>query len=606
MKASPILPADTPEPPLTAAAEVPCEEPWDPGDPLRGLSCLLESLEDLNASADLDQGLEQVAARLGTAIAFDSFAVLLLDEERQELTLRFGHGFPEELVGELRCPVGEGVVGRVAATGRAQAVDDVDGETLCQHAVAPLHAEIALPLLSKGRVTGVLDLGSRQRGFFTAEHRRLLRFLAGHLATAIENANLLADTRRQAQTLELLHGVSRELASILDRDQLLPRLAELLKELIDYELFGVMLLDAEKQQLESAFVVRRESRSDKLVIPLDEGVCGWVARHRRAVRLADVTRDPRFIGCGDDRVRSELVVPLMVEDRLIGVLDLESYEPDAFSTENERTLTILASTIAIALDNAALYERVRGDEQRLARDLATAREMHNFLLPRQTPWLPGLQTAVAYCSARQLGGDVFDFLGYGEGRTAIVVGDVAGKGTSSALYGAMAVGWLRGYVADNRCSPSCFLANLNAELLQIEAERRFLALTFAVYDHRQRSLTIANAGVPYPVLLRGGAVSEIVVGGIPVGRMARVDYAEVTLRLAPGDVVVFTSDGIDEGLDADDEPFGFERLQRSLAELPSGSAQEIADGVLDASSRHIGGRAPSDDRTVVVLKVTGD
>jgi sigma-B regulation protein RsbU (phosphoserine phosphatase) len=409
----------------------------------------------------------------------------------------------------------------------------------------------------------------------------------------------------QGDILELLHEVSSEIASILDREELLRRVAELVKPLIDYQLFGVFLWDEAGGRLRCVVSVHWDGcQSYKLDLDLGQGLVGTAAAERRPVRVGDVRTEPRFVDCGDDQVRSEMALPLLVKGRLIGVLDLESYHKDAFRGADERLLATLADNLAIALENAALYERLKTEEQALAADLRTAREMQRVLLPRRTPWLPGLQTAVAYCPARHLGGDLYDFLSFGDNRTAIAVGDVAGKGTSAALYAALALGHLRGYAAENACDPACILAYLNEELRQLRDGNRFLALAFAVFDRTENTLTIGNSGVPYPYLLRDGEVEEIHVRGLPVGLMADVAYEPVTLRLRAGDVVVFTTDGIDEGMDFDDEPFGGDRVGETLRRLASGSARDIADGLLAASDRHLGGRDPSDDRTVVALKVT--
>jgi sigma-B regulation protein RsbU (phosphoserine phosphatase) len=413
------------------------------------------------------------------------------------------------------------------------------------------------------------------------------------------------------EPLELLHEVSRELVSILDGEELLRRVAELVKPLVDYQLFGVFLWNEELEELESVVSVRRDGcQSHKANLRLGEGLSGAAAAERRPVRVAAVRRDPRYTCCGDERVRSEMALPLLVKDRLIGVLDLESYKSDAFGPEEERLLTTLAANLAVALDNAALYERVKADEREMARDLETAREVQRVLLPRRTPWLPGLQTAVAYAPARHLAGDLYDFLSYGPERTAIVVGDVAGKGTGAALYGSLAVGHLRGYAMENHCDPACILSYMNAELLELDAGSRFLALAFAVYDQRQKTLTVASSGVPFPWLVRRGEVGEIDVRGVPVGLMPTAEYKNVTVELEAGDVVVFTTDGIDESLGPGDELFGDDRVRRVLADLAAdpaatNSARQIADGLLAATDRHLAGREPSDDRTVVVLKVSG-
>ncbi len=413
-----------------------------------------------------------------------------------------------------------------------------------------------------------------------------------------------ADPHR-LEDLELLHEVSRELASILDRHQLLERVAESIKRFIDYQLFSVVLWDDDENRLESVHSVRWNGcTAKKFGVAAGKGLIGAAAELRQPVRVGDVRLDERYLNCGDDAVRSELALPLLIQGRLIGVLDLESYHGNAFSAEDERLLMTLAANVAVALENAALYERVRADERRLAADLETAREMQRTLLPRTTPWVPGLQTAVAYSPARHLGGDLYDFLSYGEGRTAVAVGDVAGKGTSAALYGSLAIGLLRGYMAENRCEPSCVLTHLNDELHQLQADKRFLALAFAVFDSDDLSLKVANSGLPYPLLLRAGEVREIEAAGVPVGAMANPGYRHLELQLEPGDVVVFTSDGIDECRGPTDEPFGAERVRRTLESLAGGSARDVADGLLAATEAHLCGQCePSDDRTVVVLRV---
>jgi sigma-B regulation protein RsbU (phosphoserine phosphatase) len=405
-------------------------------------------------------------------------------------------------------------------------------------------------------------------------------------------------------SLALLHEVSRELASILDREKLLLRVAELVKGLIDYQLFGVMLWDEETQHLEAAISARWNGcRTHKQSVRLGEGLCGTAAVLRRPVRVGDVSKDSRFLDCGDSQVRSELVVPMLVEDRLIGVLDLESYLENAFSPEAEQLMGTLAANLAVALENARLYEKVKADEQRLQQELSAARQMQRLLLPKSTPWSPGIQTAVAYCPARHLGGDFYDFLPFGDHRTAFVVADVAGKGSGAALYGAMAIGMLRGYVAENHCQPDCQLAYINEELASMRVEKRFLATTFAVYDRRDHSFVISNAGLPYPYLLHAGEVEEIPVSGLPLGALAAAEYKNATLTLAPGDAVIFASDGIEEARSAGGEAFGETRTRETLQRLAHLPATEIADGLMAASDEHmVGVPEPSDDRTVVVVK----
>lgn len=414
----------------------------------------------------------------------------------------------------------------------------------------------------------------------------------------------------QAKTLALLYEVSRELASILDRQQLLQKIAERVKKIVDYDVFSVMLWNEQTQLLESVFSMRcNDSLPARLRVPLHQGLTGTAAGQRRVLRIHDVSEDPRFICCDNGvEVRSELVVPLLMQDRLIGVLDLESTQPHAFSAEHERMLSTLGSYIAVALENARLYEEARENERRLRADLDTAKEIQRQLLPTGAREVPGLDLAAAYVPALELGGDFYDFLPYGEGRLGIALGDVSGKGTAAALYGSLAIGTIREIVADDACDPACLLAVLNQRLHAARLDSRFIATLFAVYDAGSRRLTLSNAGGPYPLLVRDGHVVSIRLEGVPLGLLPGTQYDESSIDLKPGDVVLFASDGILESQNAAQEEFGLQRLCAVLAGIsPEDSARAIAERVLAETDGHSGaGAAPQDDRTLVVLRVTDE
>jgi phosphoserine phosphatase RsbU/P len=412
----------------------------------------------------------------------------------------------------------------------------------------------------------------------------------------------------QANTLTLLYEVSREITSILDREELLRRTAQRVKKLVNYHVFSVMLWNEKTEHLESLFAMRfGDTIPSRLRIPLHQGLTGTAAGERRVLRVNDTLEDPRYIKCdvGYD-TRSELVVPLLLQDRLIGVIDLESTEANAFTAEHERMLATLGSYIAIALENARLYEEARQNEQRLQQDLSMAREIQRQLLPTGAREVPGLDLAASYCSARELGGDFYDFLPYGEGRLALTLGDVSGKGTAAALYGSLAIGILREHVVEHPCRPAEMLAMLNSRLHAARLDSRFIASVFSIYDAGTRRLTIANAGAPYPLLVRDGTVQPIRLAGIPLGLFADTQYEEATLDLQPGDAVLFASDGILEAENAEREEFGSERLAAVLSSTSvTNTASEIAESILDATDEFSGpGVTAHDDRTLLVLRVT--
>ena len=414
----------------------------------------------------------------------------------------------------------------------------------------------------------------------------------------------------QAQSLSLLYEISHELTSILDRQELLRRIAARVKKLVDYHVFTVMLWDEEAQVLESVFSMRfQDALPTRLQMPLNQGITGTAAAERRTIRVVDVRLDPRYVTWESDvEVRSELVVPLLLQDRLIGLLDLESTTPHAFTAEHERLLNILGSYIAVALENARLFEDARENQARLQSDLETAREIQRQLLPSGAREVPGLDLATAYVPARELGGDFYDLLPFGVGRLAIANGDVSGKGTAAALYGSLAIGILRELVNDREASAAEMLTLLNIRLLAARLDARFIAMHFAIYDAALRELNISNAGGPLPLLVRDGRVSEINVSGMPLGLLPEADYDDLRLSLQPGDIVVFASDGIHEAMNKDQEEFGIDRLKSILASVaPSDPGYTVAQRIVKATDEHTGaGRTPHDDRTLLILRVTED
>jgi phosphoserine phosphatase RsbU/P len=262
------------------------------------------------------------------------------------------------------------------------------------------------------------------------------------------------------------------------------------------------------------------------------------------------------------------------------VLDLESTRAKAFTPENERTLGILASYIAIALENSRLYSQARDTQERLQKDLDTARENQRQLLPREKRTPAGLDLSVAYVPARELAGDFYDFLSYGSGRLASALGDVSGKGTAAALYASLAVGMLQEYVQDHRGWPEEMLGVLNTRLCAANMMPNYVALLFAVYDANLHQLMVANAGAPRPILVRDRQVQEVKIEGTPLGMFEGMEYQMLTLSLQPNEVIVFASDGILESTNDDDELFGLQRLSEVLSSISADrSAEQVSASI---------------------------
>src|ERR1700676_4402015 len=293
---------------------------------------LLEVSDVMATSLDLDTTLRRVAEVVRKVIDYEIFAILLLNEKTQELRVRFQVGYPADFA-EKRIKVGEGVTGLAVQLGQALLIDDVTKDPRYIAAVPNVCSELAVPLTTKNRVIGVIDLEARQQNYFNEEHKRLLTLIASRMAAGIENAQLYTRTTKQARILLLLNEIARELTSILTLDELRGRIAELLQRLIDFQIFSILLLDASGEKLQHRFSLRfNENVQVKQEIPLGRGLVGQAAETMKAILVPDVSKDPRYIESNPE-TRSELAVPLIYKDKVIGVLALEHTRRGFFTEE---------------------------------------------------------------------------------------------------------------------------------------------------------------------------------------------------------------------------------------------------------------------------------
>ncbi len=555
----------------------------------------------LNTTLDLQTLLNRTSELVRTVIHYRIFAIFLLNDRTHELRMRFQIGHTPQ-VERMRFPLGKGVVGQVALTRQPILLNDVSTSEHYISSNPAVRSELAVPLIAKNRLIGVMDLESEETGYFRPDHLHVLTLTASRIAQAIENARLYARVSRQAQTLEVLNEISTELISILDLNPLLERIGQLLRRLIDYQMFTVMLLDDKGETLITRYAWRfGYSHAPLRRFSINSGLVGAAVREWRPINVPDVRKDQRYLAMNPE-TRSELIVPLFYKGRVIGVLDLEHTRTHFFNEEHERVLTTLAAQIAIAIENARLYQAVRRQEAQLEKDIAMAREVQLRLLPPTAPSHPHADMAVRFLPARTIGGDLYDFIDYGPNRTAIVLGDVSGKAAPAALFAALVSGIMRS-AAVQLPEPAQMLAALNDALQERKLESQYVTLLFALWNDENQTLQVANSGAVQPIFCRSGQAVTVRAEGFPLGMFPNVTYEEFNVATQPGDVIIFVSDGI---LDAEDEQgdmYGDERLSSLLCSHRDLPAQEIADAILSDVSRFQAGHDRFDDETIIVLRV---
>jgi len=565
------------------------------------LTYLVQLADALNTTLDLQTLLNRTSELVRAIINYRIFAIFLLNDRTHDLRMRFQIGHTREAE-RMRFPLGKGVIGQVALTRQAMLLNDVSSSPVYIPANPEVRSELAVPLIAKNRLIGVMDLESEKAGYFREEHLHLLTLTASRIAQAIENARLYARVSRQAQTLTVLNEIAMELTSILDLDPLLERVGQLLRRLIDYQMFTIMLLDPKGGTLITRYAWRfGYSHAPLRRIPITSGLVGASVREWRVINVPDVRKDPRYLPMNPE-TRSEMIVPLFHKGRIIGVLDLEHTRTHFFNEEHERMLTTLAAQIAIAIENARLYQAVTRQERQLERDINMAREVQLRLLPEAAPEHTHADLAVRFLPARSIGGDLYDFLEYGPNQTAIVLGDVSGKAAPAALFAALVSGIMRS-AAQQRLQPAAMLSMLNDALQERRLESQYVTMLYVLWNDENQTLQLANSGAVQPMFCRAGGAHPIRAEGFPLGMFPNVSYDEFSVATEPGDAFVFVSDGILDAENEHEEMYGEDRLSSMLCAQRERSAAQIAEAILADVSRFQAGHDRFDDETIIVLKV---
>ena len=589
-------PTDTPAPPV-------------PGTERDILLTLFDLGRTVTSVIELDELLPKSPELIGRLVPFDAFAVYFFNEKRNEITLGYAVGYPEQEGNNAALSSKEGVVGRVIATQQPLVSGDVTSDPHYISVVPGMMSTLAVPLVHKAKSIGALNVLSRDRDRYTEREVAILRQFAAHVATAIVNARLFAQQRHDAEAFETLAEIGREFTAVLDLDELLSHISVLARRLIDYRTFGILLLNEATSELEIQIAVQYDEKVTLPTVRLGEGLVGYAALHGEPVLVPDVSKDPRYIKVVED-VRSELVVPLLLKERCIGVIDIESPELDAFSKREVGILSLLASHAAVAIENARLYKEVLVNEARLEKELQFAQRVQAALLPTQLPKrVKGVELAASFSPARELGGDFHDFLVPESSSLIVAVGDVSGKGVPAALYSVFAGELVRGrtfrrrYLPE-RSSPAAVLMSINTILHERQLEEYYCALCYALFDLKRRTVTLANSGIPYPLRLSNGLCTPIEIPGVPLGSFFGVSYDEVSFPLVMGDTFVFYSDGVSEAMNARGEEFGTNRLMEVVTSAGQRPVGDMIDAIKNAIETHRAGFPPNDDTTIVVLRIS--
>jgi phosphoserine phosphatase RsbU/P len=399
-----------------------------------------------------------------------------------------------------------------------------------------------------------------------------------------------------AALLEITNNLSRALSV----DDILPKLLDSLFKIFVQADRGFVVMRPKPDGPLVPMAVKNRREGDEQRTRISRTIVEEAMRSRKAILSADASSDERFSmaqSIADFAIRSMICAPMVgTEGEPLGVIQIDTLnQKSRFTDDDLEVLAGVASQAGLSLENAKMHEQVVA-QQALERDLELARRMQRALLPAQPPTVPGYCFFDYYQSARQVGGDYYDYVQLPNDRFAVIVGDVAGKGVSAALLMARLSSDVRFLLASEE-NPAIAVEKINAGFANADWQDKFVTMIVAVVDPKTSQLTLVNAGHMAPLLRRSVGGVEAVgeeTAGLPLGVATDITYEAEHRTLEPGDFVTIFTDGFSEAMNADRDLYGLERLMEQVSSSAV-SVTDLGQHILDDVSKFVDGHAQSDD-----------
>ena len=410
---------------------------------------------------------------------------------------------------------------------------------------------------------------------------------------------------------QLLKDISFKIKDTLDLNVILNHLLDSLKSVIDYDAAGIFVLSEAVEHPDYHFpgqkiggIAKRgyEStplESDKMLTE-GKGIIGYVINSKESLIIDDVRKDDRYV-IGRKKTLSELAVPIIMNDKAIGALDVESDRLSAFDHHHLEILQFFADASAISLDKAILHHQIL-EKKKLEEQMQIAKDVQSSLLPAQPPEIDGYDIAGICIPTFEIGGDYYDYIKLDENHLAIVIADVSGDGIPAALIMASFRAMLRNQLKINN-EPAEIMNELNQQISEVSRKRDFITAFYGKLNFREDTFTYSNCGHNPPLLLRAnGDLILLEQGGPSLNIIQDAKFNSDSIYLASGDQIIFYTDGVTEIFGNDLKEYGFERLQKVILESQNKSANAIINNIVESTRNFSATKLYRDDFTLVVLK----
>ena len=566
---------------------------------------LLEAARVFNSTLEYEELIELVLRLVIKAVSCEAALVFRVDHDRTDMKIRFMR-HDDFKMNVFFLELGQGVVGWFSTYREPIILDDPANDPrvhpfIQEFGNITMRSIISVPLIGKGQMIGVVEAINKADGAFTAADLDILTGLNDQIAVAIDNAHLYREVKREALEKDLLYQIGKKLSSSLELNEVLREILSSLKQVVDFDAGGVFLIDPTVNEIKSIYSIGYDQQADdRLQLKIGQGLIGHVASTGESVIVPDVSKDPHYINV-NPATRSEIVVPIKLNDRMLGVINLECSQLDAYGRRAASLISAFATQAAISLERARLHENSLAGKK-LEEQLIIAREIQRSFLPAKDPQIAGYDVVGRNVPSGQVGGDYYDFIRIVDSHIGIAIGDVSGKGIPAALIMASFRASLIAEIRNNYSIRTIF-RKVNSLLFESVEPGNYVTAVYGVLDAKNHIFTFSNAGHNLPILLRStGDVEYLKEGGPILGVTAQTSFEERALVVHPGDILVLYTDGVTEAFSSERTEFGTDRLVEVIRAHRDRSAQEIEDAIYSAVMEFASPTHLFDDLTMIVIK----
>jgi sigma-B regulation protein RsbU (phosphoserine phosphatase) len=473
-----------------------------------------------------------------------------------------------------------------------------------QNGIKRTDFKLIFPIMSEFKMVGFILVGGNLAGYTnTSEIRQLILKTSHKSAIGIRNAQIYLNSKRESMEKTALFEIGKKISSSLNVDEVLNLIIDSLRQVVHYDAGAILLIDPKTKNLKYEVIRGYDVDTlDKIHLKVGVGIVGDVVKTGKAEIISDVRKDARYV-VAKEATKSELAVPLIVGEDIIGVFVLENDSIDFFTKRDLKLLQTFAGQAAIAIQNAELYEESLKKKQ-IESELLVASKVQRALLPSRPPTISGLAISAENIPSQAIGGDFYDLIKFPDNRLGVAIGDVSGKGTPGAILMATLYAAFRSQVKAY-FTASEVVAKLNLLLCEITTEGKYATFFYGIYEPETKVFYYTNAGHNPPMLIRAGNtdVELLKTGGIVLGFLPDATFKQTSVKLLSGDIIVFYTDGITEAENNNDEHFGENRLVEIIRKNINSSPADIKNFILDSVKNFSDGVPQQDDITLLVLKV---